>query len=120
MDAVISYLIVFLCALLVSLGVIYAYQRGKQAGKLESEVADKDTKKEKPAEPVIYIQFGQAQNELWQTLHQWGVCVTAEQKKGLIDAFTNFAKTEIGFKEGVACAGRGINAGLALKSAKDK
>ena len=49
-----------------------------------------------------------------------GVCVTAEQKKGLIDAFTNFAKTEIGFKEGVACASRGINAGLALKSAKDK
>ena len=49
-----------------------------------------------------------------------GGCVTAEQKKGLIDAFTNFAKTEIGFKEGVACAGRGINAGLALKSAKDK
>lgn len=49
-----------------------------------------------------------------------GVCVTAEQKKGLIDAFINFAKTEIGFKEGVACAGRGINAGLALKSAKDK
>ena len=44
MDAVISYLLVFLCALLVSLGVIYAYQRGKQAGKLESEKADNDTK----------------------------------------------------------------------------
>lgn len=91
MDAVISYLLVFLCALLVSLGVIYAYQRGRQAGKLESEKPDKDTEKEKAAEPVIYIQFGQAQNELWQTLHQWGVCVTAEQKKGLTDAFTTCA-----------------------------
>ena len=44
----------------------------------------------------------------------------ATQKKGLIDAFTDFAKTETGFQEGAACASRGINAGLALKSAKDK
>ena len=86
MDAVISYLLVFLCALLVSLGVIYAYQQGKQAGKLESEQVKekekaKDAEKEKPAEPVIDIHFGQAQNELWQTLHQWGAVLLLSRRR---------------------------------------
>lgn len=101
--------------MLVCLSIIYAYQRGKHDGKLEKT-------KEPPKDKVIYIQYGTAQAELWKVFHTWGIPISEEQKKGLIDAFTNccYSKQKLGFGEGVAYVSRGANTSVIAKPAKDK